>query len=413
MNGFHDRRSRHQRPRQGQHRREEDRELDRSGRSWVGAPEKRRRRQCYIPPRHAPAPNRPRPPRPRRRRRRRRGPRRTGRLRRRSRRRRPRKRARRLRRPADHRRLGPARRGRAGRAARLRRSTPAAAARGRRARRSSAARKRHGHLPHMVAMFLGADWDVSKAQIQRDLYRLGPKRVLVLVTPREVGGRGGQRRAEHARHRAERPRRGSSCSTGSATPRKHGRWFAPDGLHLGIGGTAGLARYLKRAVRFAAPGTAPGPKPKPVEPNPDRSRTPRRSRTRARRRRRRELRPRRRRRGARRPAGARRAGPRRRRAASTASARSPSAPARLAGTLAAHGVGRGDVVMTLIGNRPEWVEAMVACFRIGAVALPCTEQLRAKDLALRIDGRPAEADPRRRAQPRRARGRRRRLCPCC
>ncbi|MCW2954067.1 MAG: AMP-dependent synthetase and ligase [Conexibacter sp.] len=58
--------------------------------------------------------------------------------------------------------------------------------------------------------------------------------------------------------------------------------------------------------------------------------------------------------------------------------------ARLAGTLARHGVGRGDVVMTLIGNRPEWVLAMVACFRIGAVVLPCTEQLRAKDLRLRL-----------------------------
>jgi acetyl-CoA synthetase len=59
--------------------------------------------------------------------------------------------------------------------------------------------------------------------------------------------------------------------------------------------------------------------------------------------------------------------------------------ARLAGTLAAHGVERGDVVMTVIGNRPEWVDTMVACFRIGAVALPCTEQLRAKDLQARID----------------------------
>jgi len=59
--------------------------------------------------------------------------------------------------------------------------------------------------------------------------------------------------------------------------------------------------------------------------------------------------------------------------------------ARLAGTFAAHGVRRGDVVMTLIGNRPDWVCAMVACFRIGAVVLPCTEQLRAKDLRLRID----------------------------
>ena len=59
--------------------------------------------------------------------------------------------------------------------------------------------------------------------------------------------------------------------------------------------------------------------------------------------------------------------------------------ARLAGTLAAHGVRRGDVVMTLIGNRPEWVLAMLACFRLGAVVLPCTEQLREKDLRLRID----------------------------
>jgi acyl-coenzyme A synthetase/AMP-(fatty) acid ligase len=64
--------------------------------------------------------------------------------------------------------------------------------------------------------------------------------------------------------------------------------------------------------------------------------------------------------------------------------------ARLAGTLASCGVERGDVVLTLIGNRPEWVYAMVACFRLGAVVLPCNEQLRAKDLALRL----ARARPR-------------------
>src|ERR1700733_720521 len=58
--------------------------------------------------------------------------------------------------------------------------------------------------------------------------------------------------------------------------------------------------------------------------------------------------------------------------------------ARLAGTFARHGVASGDVVMTLIGNRPEWVLTMVACFRIGAVALACNEQLRAHDLAQRI-----------------------------
>ncbi|MEA2380105.1 MAG: acetyl-CoA synthetase [Solirubrobacteraceae bacterium] len=73
----------------------------------------------------------------------------------------------------------------------------------------------------------------------------------------------------------------------------------------------------------------------------------------------------------------------------------------LAGVLAQRGVQRGDVVLTLIGNRPEWVFAMVACFRIGAVVLPCTEQLRAKDLRLRLDiARPAAivCDERNRAE---------------
>ncbi|GBD46344.1 Acetyl-coenzyme A synthetase [bacterium HR41] len=59
--------------------------------------------------------------------------------------------------------------------------------------------------------------------------------------------------------------------------------------------------------------------------------------------------------------------------------------ARLAGTLVAQGVGRGDVVMTVIGNRPEWVYTLLACWRIGAVAQPCTEQLTASDLRKRID----------------------------
>jgi acetyl-CoA synthetase len=73
----------------------------------------------------------------------------------------------------------------------------------------------------------------------------------------------------------------------------------------------------------------------------------------------------------------------------------------MAAALTSAGVGRGDVVMTLIGNRPEWVLTMMACFRVGAVALPCTEQLRAKDLRLRLDvARPAliVADVRNRAE---------------
>jgi acetyl-CoA synthetase len=57
--------------------------------------------------------------------------------------------------------------------------------------------------------------------------------------------------------------------------------------------------------------------------------------------------------------------------------------AGLSGAFAARGVGRGDVVMTLVGNRVEWVLAMLACWRVGAVALPCNTQLRRHDLELR------------------------------
>ncbi|MDQ5833217.1 MAG: AMP-binding protein, partial [Actinomycetota bacterium] len=59
--------------------------------------------------------------------------------------------------------------------------------------------------------------------------------------------------------------------------------------------------------------------------------------------------------------------------------------ARLAGALARGGVSRGDVVMTLLGNQAEWAYAMVACWRLGAVALPCSEQLRSADLSARAE----------------------------
>jgi acyl-coenzyme A synthetase/AMP-(fatty) acid ligase len=63
--------------------------------------------------------------------------------------------------------------------------------------------------------------------------------------------------------------------------------------------------------------------------------------------------------------------------------------AGLSGTFAARGVQRGDVVMTLIGNRIEWVLTLLACWRMGAVALPCNTMLRRADLEHRV----AAADP--------------------
>jgi acetyl-CoA synthetase len=58
--------------------------------------------------------------------------------------------------------------------------------------------------------------------------------------------------------------------------------------------------------------------------------------------------------------------------------------AGLSGAFAARGVRRGDVVMTLVGSRIEWVLTLLACWRMGAVALPCNTQLRRKDLEERV-----------------------------
>jgi acetyl-CoA synthetase len=58
--------------------------------------------------------------------------------------------------------------------------------------------------------------------------------------------------------------------------------------------------------------------------------------------------------------------------------------AGLSGAFAARGVRRGDVVMTLVGNRIEWVLSLLACWRMGAVALPCNTMLRRHDLEHRV-----------------------------
>ena len=66
--------------------------------------------------------------------------------------------------------------------------------------------------------------------------------------------------------------------------------------------------------------------------------------------------------------------------------------AAFAGALYDRGVRRGDTVLLLVGSGPAYVLAILACLRIGAAAMPCSEQLRPKDLALRLaSARPALA----------------------
>jgi hypothetical protein len=114
-------------------------------------------------------------------------------------------------------------------------------------------RRRHVHaLPHEVIMFLGADWTVSMHQIRQALRIVGHKRVLVLVTPREVGGFGGSDAAHERAAGRLYPDRVLVLDWVRYT-RNHPNWFAPDGLHLGFGGADALARLLRRALPYAAP----------------------------------------------------------------------------------------------------------------------------------------------------------------
>lgn len=56
---------------------------------------------------------------------------------------------------------------------------------------------------------------------------------------------------------------------------------------------------------------------------------------------------------------------------------------RWAAVLRDAGIGAGDRVVVVIPKIPEWLFCMTALLRIGAVAVPSAEQLRAKDLAYR------------------------------
>src|SRR5581483_7773506 len=75
--------------------------------------------------------------------------------------------------------------------------------------------------------------------------------------------------------------------------------------------------------------------------------------------------------------------------------------ARWAGLLRRSGVRPGDRVLVLVGKTPEWHAIMLAALKTGAVAIPCSEMLRAKDLDFRVrhsGARLLVADPQCRAE---------------
>jgi acetyl-CoA synthetase/medium-chain acyl-CoA synthetase len=58
---------------------------------------------------------------------------------------------------------------------------------------------------------------------------------------------------------------------------------------------------------------------------------------------------------------------------------------RWAGALRDAGVGHGDRVLVILPKSPDWLFAMLALLRLGAVAIPGAEQLRTKDVLFRAD----------------------------
>lgn len=64
---------------------------------------------------------------------------------------------------------------------------------------------------------------------------------------------------------------------------------------------------------------------------------------------------------------------------------------RMASALAAAGIVKGDRVVVMLPRIPEWQIAMVACLKLGAVAVPCIEMLTERDIAYRVRNSGARA----------------------
>jgi hypothetical protein len=121
--------------------------------------------------------------------------------------------------------------------------------------------KRQGRLPHLVVIALGADASLSPTQIEKAFHLVGPKRVLGLVTPLELGG-GTSGDADVVRAAAKRHPKRSVLLDWVAYSSGHGDWFQPDNLHLTFSGADGFARLLRQALPYARAGIHPGMPPR-------------------------------------------------------------------------------------------------------------------------------------------------------
>jgi hypothetical protein len=119
-------------------------------------------------------------------------------------------------------------------------------------------RLRGGSLPRVVIVALGTNWVVTRADVRRALAIVGRRRLLVLVTPRELGG-GSSSDADVIRAAGRRhPQRIAVADWVRVSAGQSG-WFAGDGIHLGSGGIAGMVRMLRPYLQAKPPERPPCP----------------------------------------------------------------------------------------------------------------------------------------------------------
>ncbi|CAB4941682.1 unannotated protein [freshwater metagenome] len=106
-----------------------------------------------------------------------------------------------------------------------------------------AGRKAAGTLPHVVVLALGANGPIADAQITQTLGILGPRRILVLVTPRQAAGS----QAAMRRAAARSPERVLLVDW-VAFSAGRGNLFAGDGLHVTPGGARVFSRFIRRSI---------------------------------------------------------------------------------------------------------------------------------------------------------------------
>jgi hypothetical protein len=113
-------------------------------------------------------------------------------------------------------------------------------------------RARDGALPRVVVIALGSNASIALGDVRAALRVLGPKRILGLVTPREIRGMPLDDAATLRVAAARWPARIELVDWVAETKRKRGLTYS-DGIHLTAAGQRAMAELLKAPLERAVP----------------------------------------------------------------------------------------------------------------------------------------------------------------